>query len=246
MAQDLRILSATRSYEFPVDAIRLSVFNGPLAIQAVTDAFGFRQGGPIPAPAARFGPTFTTFPPAVEFQLGTCQPSSSESQAVHVRFLTIEQRRVVISVAAPSSALDHVWTQFRAAVSTFSSPDGSPALGEASGVIDHSEVSGRLDFAPEDLLAGPLWNALRGAARRVDASHGLIPAFHGSLVSPAEEYPGDQRADRGGNLMWTLALRAGSLPSRRLYYSSAPLDSSAHTRLLRQIERGLVKAANAE
>jgi len=244
MAEVIAILSSSRAYEFPPDRIRLTVMALPSVGTAVQEAFQFQVAG-MAVPPSTFGPVSPTFPPGAIFQLGVL--AGEDGPQRHIREVYVEPRRVVISVAGPSSEIDRVWTRLRQVLDRFSAGEGAPILGDPERVRDFSELTVRLDVLPQALVAPALVSAAEEAAGERDgqAKWVLVPALHSILWPEDAEYPGDYPGNSiGPRNVWTLSLRAGSLVGAgREFYSAAPLDSDTHLAYLAKVERALARPA---
>jgi len=237
----ISLLTSSRAYEFSADAIRLSVLATPSVGTLLQSSFRFQQAGTGFLPAT-FGPSTVTSPPSTFFQDGILQDPGGRE--VYLRELYFEQRRVVISVAGPSSLLEEAWTQVCEALRPMTAPDGGPILGVPTDQLEFSEVTVDMDFPPEELFAPGLGTAARSAIKGTSrlAKTTLVPAIHMIVARDSDEYPGD-RPDLsiGPRRLWTLSLRAGTSPAERRYYSAAPLDSDTHLRYLGNVERALAR-----
>src|SRR5580700_5669329 len=133
----MNILTARRAYEFAQDTLRLSALATPAFTQLVNQRFGF-QFGNVAAPMATFGPVENVFPPGVVFNVGTY----SDGQAITpIRFIHVEQRRIVIDVAGPTEMADVVFDEFRALANAIVLSVGQPAMGDPTGHLDWSDIS---------------------------------------------------------------------------------------------------------
>jgi hypothetical protein len=187
-----------------------------------------------------FGPVPASLPPPLVFTSGVW--AETDGQAVPIRLLQIEQRRIVVDVAGPSSAIDGVFGRLQQLVASVSSPDGSPALGEPIDALDYSEITGHFSvpieagFAPGlgDLLASSL---ARGGQQREVA---LVPSFMVQVQAPGEEYPGLTLPNPH---VVQFQVRAGTRPEERIYFSAAPLDTDRHFKYIEGIEAILTHQA---
>jgi hypothetical protein len=245
MAEVIAILSSSRAYEFPPDRIRLTVMALPSVGTAVQEAFQFQVAG-MAVPPSTFGPVSPTFPPGAIFQLGVL--AGEEGPQRHIREVHVEPRRVVISVAGPSSEIDRVWTRLRQVLDRFAAAEGAPILGDPERVREFSELTVRLDVPPQALVAPALVSAAEESAGKRDGQEEkrvLVPALHSILWPEDAEYPGDYPGGSiGPRNVWTLSLRAGSVVGAgREFYSAAPLASDRHLAYLAKVERALVRAS---
>jgi hypothetical protein len=63
------------------------------------------------SPIATFGEVSVTYPPGFVFAMGVW--ISQEKQILPIRFIHFEQRRIVIDVVGPSSAITAIFEQLR-------------------------------------------------------------------------------------------------------------------------------------
>ncbi len=234
--QDVNILSSRRSYEFRVDDIRLSLLSNHGVIQLIKQAFGFEVAG-AGSPMETFGVVVQTLPPGLVFDYGASPVG--EGQAVAVRFLHIEQRRIVVDVAGPSSAIDPTYQRLRQLVEGITTLDNIPAIGEPIQTKDVSEITVRVPFQIDAIVPATLRSTVAEAlGTSEDASLILAPTLLIQAQPPDVEYPGSLSR---GYRMLQLELRAGSPPRDRVLFSAAPLNSDDHLALLEKIIPALSK-----
>lgn len=230
--QDVTIMSARRSYEYSVDDIRLTLLSNAGIVQHLQQSFAFQAAG-AGQPAPTFGIVPNSFPPGLVFDFGLTP--FPEGQATALRFIHIEQTRIVIDVAGPSDVIDPTFTMLNGLVGDLSGPDGAPALGSPTHTLDFSEIRLKLPFAINDVFAGAGFDAISDALAGVREQAGriLVPVVEVRLADPASEYQGSATP---GHQTFVLDLRAGTKPSDGICYSGAPLDSAAHLELLGRLE----------
>lgn len=230
MATETKIFNASRAYEYRMDDIRLTVLSLPEIIERIRQTFGF-QSAEVDTPPSLFGPVPRTFPPGLVFDIGVLADAEIPTP---IRYLHIEQRRVVIGVAGPSSAIDEVFRQLNEAVADVLSPDGTPALGMPIATQDHSDIRIQLPFAPEALIAEPMRAAFAGMLGSLRAGQDLtiVPRVLVSIEAPEQEY---QPAESVPRYAASLELRPETNIQDRIYYSQAPLDTDRHLAFLREI-----------
>jgi hypothetical protein len=164
---------------------------------------------------------------------------SQEQQLIPIRFLHFEQRRIVIDVAGPSSAITAVFEQLRHFLSELQASDGSPIVGEPERVLDQTVYTAQFPFPMEVLFAPPL-RSLFARASGANAS-GEESAVISTLViqkHPARQAVAKVTSPEESNA-FTFVPRAGTSPDERIYLSSAPLDSEAHLNYLNELEAAL-------
>ncbi len=237
--QPINILGSRRSYEFRVDDIRLSLLSSQGVIQLIKQAFSFEIGRAA-TPMETFGMVAQTIPPGLIFDYGAAPVG--EGQAVAVRFLHIEQRRIVIDVAGPSSAIDPTYQRLRQLLEGITTLDNVPAIGEPTQMKDFSEMTVKAPFEIDALVPPTLRGILTdGLGVSNDSGLRLVPSLLVQLQSPDEEFAG---ALSRSHQTLQLELRAGSPPRDRLLFSAAPLPSERHVSLLEKIISALSKQAD--
>ena len=221
----MNILSARRAYEFPQDALRVSALATPAFTQTANQRFGF-QFGSVATPMVTFGPVENVFPPGAVFNVG----SFSDGRATTpIRFIHVEQRRVVIDVAGPTSAADAVYEAFRELANAMVLSVDQPAIGDPIGHLDWSDISHSGALRTELLFSDAVTQALNNFIPKADLQF-LEP---GIRVWPAEEtdtYAGDSDVR-----VYKLETRSGTSPRERVIYSGAPLPTSDHEVFLRHL-----------
>ncbi len=233
MAQDVKILTSRRGYEFAPDAIRLTVVSLPDVQRLIQNAFLFQVAG-VGSPMPTFGPVPATIPPGMAFDVGAY---SSPNGIFPIRFLHFEQRRVVIDVPGPSGTIDPIYQQLRELLKDVRSTDGSPVLGEPQRVLEYSEISLHLNIQPETILPPQLLSLYRNILTpEGNDDLAFVPGISVQLWPRMGEYQG---TNLPGRRALELSLRAGSTPEDRHFFSAAPLDSETHLRYLEQLERAL-------
>jgi len=235
MVDHIRILSARRAYEFQLDDLRLTLLSVAEVRQRIEASFTF-QASEIGTPMETFGPVPKTLPPGLVFNWGAVP--FPEGAITPIRFLHFEQRRVVIDVAGPSSAIDLIFEHLRQILADLRAPDGTPAIGEPVSKMDTSEIVAHLDF-PQAALLPPAVRAV--FERMLGASEGNganvpMPMLRVHGAASGKEYAGTPTRT---HQVFSFDLRAGNLPEARIYFSSAPLDTDAHLAYLRELESAL-------
>lgn len=237
MAEDLRLITSRRSYEFATDDLRLSLLCLPQAQERIVQAFAF-QAAVLATPQQTFGPVLATVPPGFVLNVGVWQ--GPDGAAVPIRLIHFEPVRIVIDVAGPSSAIDSIFDTLRTLVGDLTASDGSPAIGEVKRVLDYSEYSGRFPFDLDDLFAPQVRDLLRDAAGSSERNNGataVVPSISMLAHRPDEEFTGMSADSR----VLTVTLRAGTRPEERVGFSGAPLDSEAHRGYIARIGEVLAR-----
>jgi hypothetical protein len=234
MVQNVKLLASRRSYDFDPDEIRVTALSDTQTVLVLKQIFNF-EIGQTGTPMVTFGPIQQTVPPGVVFDFGAVELSPGTTTPI--RFIHVEPRRIVIDVAGPSSAIDGVYSKFREVVNSRRLLGGDELIGQASRVQNYSEMTAKLNFPPDSLLANGLadifQSALPAAAPNSPSS---VSANIRVLITPDSEEVGSVPDIPWG---YHLELRTGTLPSERQYFSRAPLDSEAHISLLNALDAQL-------
>lgn len=70
MPQDIKLIASRRAYEFPPDALRLTMLSLAPIVQRLQEIFAF-QFAQVGTPSPTFGPVAQTLPPGLVFTMGT-------------------------------------------------------------------------------------------------------------------------------------------------------------------------------
>jgi hypothetical protein len=236
MLEQVKLLSSRRAYEFRPDDLRLSALSIKPMQEQITQLFQF-QTAAMAVPMATFGEVPATYPPGFVFDMGVW--ISEEQQLIPIRFFHFEQRRIVIDVAGPSSAITAIYARLLHFLSELHASDGSPIVGEPERVLDLSVITAHFPFPMEALFAPPLRKlfakTLGANANSEESAVISTLVLQGHEASRAIERvsgPEDSNA-------FTFGPRAGTSPDERIYLSSAPLDSEAHLSYLNELESAL-------
>jgi hypothetical protein len=233
MLKQVKLLTSRRAYEFRPDDLRLSTLSIKPMQEQIQQLFQF-QTAAMGSPMVTFGEVPATYPPGFVFDMGVW--ISEDKQIIPIRFLHFEQRRIVIDVAGPSSAITAIYEQLRHFLSELQAPDGSPIVGEPERVLDHTIISAQFPFSMEALFAPPLRKLLARVISANASSKDL--ALVSTIVT--QKHPAEQEiaklASPEEGYAFTFGLRAGTKPEDRIYLSSAPLDSDAHLSYLNELE----------
>ncbi len=231
MTKNMKLLGSRRSYQFGADDLRLSVLSTQEVQDLVSSEFRF-QVLAYGTPAPTFGPVPQTVPAGVVFNTGSW--SVGDGQIVPIRFLHFEPQRIVIDVAGPSAAIGPVFDHLRSLVQRMVVPGIGSVIGEPECILDYSEYTAQYHFPLTSLLSAPVRDAIEGALRRSDVTKDFltVPTLMLSPVPPEDNFDGVNLGD-GRNLQF--ALRKGTRPEDRVYFSAAPLDSDAHAAYLQRL-----------
>jgi hypothetical protein len=232
MLEQIKILSSRRAYEFRQDDLRLTMLSLKPVQQQLQDLFHF-QVSAMGSPSPTFGDVPATYPPGFVFDMGVWV--SPDQQPVPIRFLHFEQRRIVIDVAGPSSAITAIFEQVKNFFSSFHAPDGASVIGEPERVLDYSEITARYPFSLDALIAEPVRKLLKGVFPEGNDEHNAMLSTFSVRVCPVDkELANVPSLTDIRSLSFTL--RAGTQPQDHIYFSSAPLDSEMHLRYLHEFD----------
>jgi hypothetical protein len=232
MLERVKLITSRRAYEFRSDDLRLSALSTKPVQEQIQQLFQF-QVAVMGVPAPTFGDVPTTYPPGFVFDVGVW--ISPDEQLVPIRFLHFEQRRIVIDVAGPSSAITAIFERLRQFLSGLHIPDGSPVIGEPEHVLDYSEITAKYSFSLEVLIPKPLRKLLDATVKEKGSGEDwiLLPTL------AMQMYPIKQELIRGpvpnDTRVFTFALRAGTRPDEHVYFSGAPLVSEEHLVFLEEL-----------
>jgi len=236
MPEKVKVLTSRRAFEFQPDDLRLSLLSIKPVQEQIQKLFQF-QVALMATPMQTFGEVPPIYPPGLVFDMGVWL--SPEQQLIPIRFLHFEQNRIVIDVAGPSTALIGIFEQLQHFLSQLRAPDGTPAVGKPERVLDYSEITAHFPFLLKDFFASPLRKLFSSLTGESDQSKDLVivPTFvvqshTGNQILSSAYNPKEPRA-------FTFALREGTQPAERIYFSGAPLDSEAHLSYLNQLEEVL-------
>ncbi len=232
MLEQVKILTSRRAYEFGADALRLSSLSIQPIQQQIQQLFNF-QSSAIGSPMPTFGAVPTTFPPGIVFNIGAW--IHQQEHIVPVRFLHFEQNRIVIDVAGPTDAIDGIADRLFHFLSSLQAADGSPIVGEPVRVHDYSEISAQFPYPLDVIISKPL-------RRLLSKTMGIEVGNKSVAVIPSlavQAFPSDQVLEAVPSLSephaFSLALRSGTRPEERIFFSGAPLRSEAHLTYLDEL-----------
>jgi hypothetical protein len=235
MLEQIKILSSRRAYEFRQDDIRLTTLSTKLVQQQFQELFRF-QTSAMGSPSPTFGDVPATYPPGFVFDMGAWL--TPDDQLVPIRFLHFEQRRIVVDVAGPSSAITGIFERVKQFFADLHAPDGSPVIEAPERILEYSEITARYPFALDALIAEPFRKLL--TAHLPDSSQAsgmMIPTFSVQFYPANQELEGVPSV--GDVRALTFTLRSGTQPQDHIYFSGAPLDSETHLRYLHELEAAL-------
>lgn len=230
MAEQVRILTARRAYEFPVGGIRLTMLSTAQMPNTIQQHFDFQAGG-ITTPPQIFGEVPATMPPGLVFNLGSIQ--SPEGVLTPIRFMHFESQRIVIDVAGHSSAIDQVFERLLDLLSEVPTPDGSPLIGEPSGTIDYSEVSAQLGFDLGELISEPLRTVAQDVLTEGEEGLKALPVFVAfQIVEPSAVIEQPAAGQQ-------IQIRAETRADERIYFSAMGWPTDKNLAWLEALDRQL-------
>ncbi len=233
LLQQVKLLAARRAYEFSPDDLRLTVFTLKPVQDAIQQSLHF-QLATVGSPLPTFGEVPATLPPGVVFNWGLW-PSEDEV-LIPIRFLHIEQRRIVIDVAGPSSTLAPIFEHVRRIVAEIPVAHDSPVIGEPERIRDYSEISAKFSWSLDAIFAPKVRKLLAHAAGIPSNQREMLaaPSLYMRPQSVQEEAQG--AVTIADSQVLQLAARKGTLPDEHMYFSGAPLDSDAHLAYLKELD----------
>jgi len=236
MPEQIKVITSRRAYEFSPDDLRLSMLSIKPVQELIQQNFQF-QASAYGTPFPTFGDVPATIPAGLVFNTGAWL--SAEEPIVPIRFLNVEQSRIVIDVGGPSTAITTIFDHLIGLLSQLHAPDGSPVIGEPKRFLDYSEITAHFPASLDTILKPSLQQVFSRAIGMTDkSSHSvLIPslalqAYPDSEMLPAVPGANDSR-------VFTFTLRSGTRPEEHIYFSGAPLDSEAHLKYLAELEMAL-------
>lgn len=147
----------------------------------------------------------------------------------------LEQRRIVIDVAGPSSAITAIYNRIKEFFSNLHAPDGTPVIGEMERTLDYSEITARFPFSLDTLLAEPFRTLLKSVLPEDSTEDSImLPTFSARVYPINQELADVPPLNDVRSLSFTL--RAGTRPHQHIYLSTTPLNSEIHLRYLQQLE----------
>lgn len=236
MLEQIKLLSSRRAYEFRSDDLRLSTMSLKPIQDQIQQLFQF-QSSAMGTPMATFGDVPITYPPGFVFDMGIW--ITQDTHVVPIRLLHFEQRRIVIDVAGPSSAITGIYEQLRRFLSTVQTPDGSPIIGEPERVLEYSVMNVQFPFSLEVLFAPSLRKLVNKVIDGTSNADDL--AFTPTLAIQKQAVGQEitKVAAPEESAAFTLGPRIGTKPEDHIYLSCAPLDSEAHLGFLNELEADL-------
>ncbi|HLG61655.1 MAG TPA: hypothetical protein VKY19_06965 [Ktedonosporobacter sp.] len=239
MPEQIKLLTSRRAYEFHADDLRLSTLSLKPIQEQIQQLFHFQSstmGTPIPT----FGDVPATYPPGFVFNMGVWL--SPEQQIIPIRFLHFEQRRVVIDVAGPSTAITAIYEQLLHFLHQMQAGDGSPIIGQPERILDYSEITSQLRFSIDEMFISPLRKLFTKTVIPVESNQPLtlvptlaLGAYQSDQELHATPSPNEPQT-------FTLTFRVGTRPEEKIYFSAAPLDSETHRIYLSDLEAVLASA----
>jgi hypothetical protein len=205
--------------------------------ERIKETFQFQTsllGSPIPT----FGDVPNTFPPGFVFDMGIIV--GLDGNPAPIRFLHFEPHRIVIDAVGRSPVLDLIYEKVREVVAELRLADDTPVIGEPAAILDYSEITAQWPAPWEALVPRALRRVLANTPGLSSEREGttVIPALSMQVQSANE--PVSLGAGQPNNSRsFKLELRNGTTPAERTCFSSAPLDTEAHTAYLTKVAEAL-------
>lgn len=229
---DIKLIAARKSLEFPVDGLRLTAISTPDTLDAIRNLFRL-QWVQIAQPMETFGLVAPVIPPGVVFNSGSWTDPIHGS--VFVRFLHIEQTRIVRDIVGPSDVLvglgEAVVKTIRDVARVF---DDGPALTDPETALHYSEMTIQLP-APLSMILPLSLRQLWSQSIPDEANQLLSTALYTDRHIPDAPYGGDRLASPIKSQGYRLSLRKGINPAAHVYFSGAPLDTDVHRAYLMKV-----------
>lgn len=234
MLEHIKILTSRRAYEFRPDDLRLSMLSIKPVQDHIQKLFSFQSvavGSPVPT----FGDVPLTLPPGLVFTTGMCLSSENE-QLTPIRFLNIEQHRIVVDVAGKSLVIDEIFDRLRDSLAELHAPDGASIIAEPEQILNYSEITAHFTSSLDSMFTSS-FRELLGKFTSSDVNgnnFALVPTL------AVQSYRANQQLSAvpgaNDNRVFTFAQRAGTRPEEHVYFSGAPLDSEEHLIYLAELE----------
>jgi hypothetical protein len=242
MIQDIKVLSARRAYEFRADDLRLTILTTKPVQDAIQQVFNF-QLAQVGTPVPTFGSVPGTIPPGIAFNFGLWAQQGGAS--LPIRFLHIEQRRLVIDVAGPSSAIDSIYERLRLVVQEITQAlnlaTDTAAIGEPERIRDFSEITAKCSWPLEAVFVPAVRGLFAEAAGMGESAQDTVfmPTVYAQPHAVGQESLGAIGIGPFESTTFQFAPRAGTLPEERVHFSGALLTTEAHIEYLRQVDAAL-------
>jgi hypothetical protein len=224
----VKILVARRAYEFAPDDLRLTSLGAGDVPSQIQEHFEFRTAN-IATPPATFAEVPATIPPGLVFGVGTLR--SPNGTLTPIRFMNIEPQRIVIDIAGPSAAIDEAYAQLKDLLGGTKAPDGSPAIGETTKILDYSEISARLTPGFNELIDGRLSDAARQTFAEEEGAE-VVPV--GMVLRVARPSTVIDQPNFGQAI---IQVRTGTRAEERIYFSATDLTSEANVAWLEHLDK---------
>jgi len=211
---------------FPVDGLPMPRLITPAVSNAFRERFGW---GGAEAPEGE-----------IVFQPGVF-PNTEAKDAIVIKSLQMNERRMVLTVIADSSGANQV---HKGLMDFFAEVAGwTPA--EPLILTEDTTCTATLDFDWDALLSPAMRKFLKGTMNETISAHSISPpevrGLHFAVRIAYPEVP-TKLQEHGVALSdktLTVEPRVQTPPSERRYYTSSPTDSDTHLQLLEQLERAL-------
>lgn len=237
MIENMKVISSRRAYEFPTDALRLTMLTTKPVQELIKDVFRF-QSAQVAAPLPLFGDVPATIPPGLVFNYGLW--ATEGHSAVPIRLIHFEQTRIIIDVAGPSSAISPIYDRLISVMTEIGGVLGVtsdyPIIGQHTRMRDYSEIAVKCSWKLDSLIA-PELRALVGHAAGFEPGNVLQSLSVSLFARPeATDLPSLGGIGVTDSRVLQFAPRLGTNPEDNNHFSGALLDSDAHIAYLRQLD----------
>jgi len=229
--KDILDLSVSQIRIFTVDAVPIRALRTQEAIAGIAKAFSFVQAGIDPASGA------------LGFQGGRRKVGAEE---IVIETVAIEPRRIHIQVLGTSQGADACFEALRDAISEYTPQ--RPTMSELVMKSEETSCTVTLEFSIERLFTQQVLAFAKEDLLPNTSLPGL-PAIVRSLKLGVEVgyVPKDNRLNEQGitlsNKHFLIEPRVGTRLEERRYFTSSPLGSDAHLRVLDLLESRLRREA---
>ena len=215
-------------YLLRLDEVPLLKLLHPAGLQPLSALFGFGQAGVVQDQSGT---------PVINLQLGAFREGELELPILR---LAIEDRRILLDLEGPSDQADKVFARLAEHLRVLSGRADDAFLRPIV-KAQESEVVCRLSFQWDRLLSHRLTDFVaRNLHEATGSKHAASSAKLGQIMFVIQyETEGLALDDQRVSLSrkeFIIAPRPGYLPTERVYYSKAPVDTSSHLALLHELD----------
>ena len=215
-------------YLLRFDEVPLLKLLHPAGLQPLSALFGFAQAGVVQDQSGT---------PVINLQLGAFREGDIELPILR---LAIEERRILLDLEGTSDQADKVIARLAEHLRVLSGRADDAFLRPVV-KAQESEVVSRLNFQWDQLLSRQLTDFVaRYLHTATKSEHATSSAKLGQIMFVIQYETEGLALDDQRVLLsrkeFIIAPRPGYLPTERVYYSKAPVDTSSHTALLHHLE----------